>query len=216
MIVWHLDNIHTHYICCALQFYFFLKCGTKPLGNSPLIVCGISTMLITLTIGPFVLVNPARTYPRVLPASLPSVSEPDRNQGGSLVLPGLELLPVPEPLLNFELETKDGRSVIKLHKSKKDQNTFTLPGLTETKFTPGLLILFIQIVHCETGLSILETSMATPLGIRIGCNSFLLQDFPFKGSWGFRAASAFSYFKIYFLVLIRVITIMPNYAHPFV
>lgn len=55
------------------------------------------------------LVNPARTYPRVLPASLPSVSEPDRNQGGSLVLPGLELLPVPEPLLNFELETKNGR-----------------------------------------------------------------------------------------------------------
>lgn len=54
-------------------------------------------------------VNPARTYPRVLPASLPSVSEPDRNQGGSLVLPGLELLPVPEPLLNFELETKNGR-----------------------------------------------------------------------------------------------------------
>lgn len=59
--------------------------------------------------GPFVSANPARTYPRVLPASLPSVSEPDRNQGGSLVLPGLELLPVPEPLLNFELETKNGR-----------------------------------------------------------------------------------------------------------
>lgn len=54
------------------------------------------------------------TYPRVLPASLPSVSEPDRNQGGSLVLPGLELLPAPETLLNFELETKDGRSVTNL------------------------------------------------------------------------------------------------------
>ena len=51
--------------------------------------------------------DPDRTYPRVLPASLPSVSEPDRNQGGSLVLPGLGVLPVPEPLLNFELETKD-------------------------------------------------------------------------------------------------------------
>lgn len=49
------------------------------------------------------------TYPRVLPASRPKVSEPDRNQGGSLVLPGLEVLPVPEPLLNFELETKDRR-----------------------------------------------------------------------------------------------------------
>jgi len=55
---------------------------------------------------PHFLTTAARTYPRVLPASLPSVSEPDRNQGGSLVLPGLELLPVPEPLLNFELETK--------------------------------------------------------------------------------------------------------------
>lgn len=52
---------------------------------------------------------PARTYPRVLPASLPKVSDPGRNQGGSLVLPGLELLPAPDPLLNFELETKDGR-----------------------------------------------------------------------------------------------------------
>lgn len=58
--------------------------------------------------------SPATTYPRVLPASLPSVSEPDRNQGGSLVLPGLELLPAPETLLNFELETKDGRSVTNL------------------------------------------------------------------------------------------------------
>lgn len=69
--------------------------------------------------------NPARTYPRVLPASLPSVSEPDRNQGGSLVLPGLELLPVPEPVLNFELETKDGRSVINL------QSSYTGPKMEE-------------------------------------------------------------------------------------
>lgn len=37
--------------------------------------------------------------------------------------------------------------------------------------------------------------MATPLGIRIGCNSFLLQDFPFKRLLGFGAATAFSYFK---------------------
>lgn len=29
------------------------------------------------------------------------------------------------------------------------------------------------------GGGILETSMATPLGIRIGCNSFLFQNFPF-------------------------------------
>lgn len=72
-----------------------------------------------------VFANPARTYPRVLPASLPSVSEPDRNQGGSLVLPGLELLPVPEPVLNFELETKDGRSVINL------QSSYTGPKMEE-------------------------------------------------------------------------------------
>ncbi len=60
------------------------------------------------------------------------MSEPDRNQGGSLVLPGLELLPVPEPLLNFELETKDGRSVTNLKKSHTGQKDFLLPGLTET------------------------------------------------------------------------------------
>lgn len=54
---------------------------------------------------------PIRTYPRVLPASLPRVSEPDKNQGESLVLPGLEVLPAPEPLFNFELKTKEGISV---------------------------------------------------------------------------------------------------------
>lgn len=57
--------------------------------------------------------NPIKTYPRVLPASLPRVSEPDRNHGESLVLPGLDVLPAPEPLLNFELKIKDGRSVTK-------------------------------------------------------------------------------------------------------
>lgn len=45
--------------------------------------------------------SPSKTYPRVLPASLPRVSEPDRNHGESLVLPGLDVLPAPEPLLNF-------------------------------------------------------------------------------------------------------------------
>lgn len=57
--------------------------------------------------------NPIKTYPRVLPASLPRVSEPDRNHGESLVLPGLDVLPAPEPLLNFELKVKDGKSVTK-------------------------------------------------------------------------------------------------------
>lgn len=44
---------------------------------------------------------------------------------------------------------------------------------------------------------ILETSMATPLGIRIGCNSFLLQDFPFLkvlGVLGLRLLSPISRF----------------------
>ena len=77
------------------------------------------------------LTTTVRTYPRVLPASLPSVSEPDRNQGGSLVLPGLELLPVPEPLLNFELETKkDGRSVTKL--ASPQHGTISLDGFLFT------------------------------------------------------------------------------------
>lgn len=106
--------------------------------------CGQSAELFA---GSFVSVNPARTYPRVLPASLPSVSEPDRNQGGSLVLPGLELLPVPEPLLNFELETKDGRSVINLtvvptQDQKWNQiknHSSLLPGWTETTFSPQAL-----------------------------------------------------------------------------
>lgn len=43
------------------------------------------------------------TYPRVLPASLPRVSEPERNHGESLVLPGLEVLPAPELLFSFDL-----------------------------------------------------------------------------------------------------------------
>lgn len=43
------------------------------------------------------------TYPRVLPANLPRVSEPERNHGESLVLPGLEVLPVPELLFSFDL-----------------------------------------------------------------------------------------------------------------
>lgn len=132
--------------------------------------------------GNFVSVNPARTYPRVLPASLPSVSEPDRNQGGSLVLPGLELLPVPEPLLNFELETKNGRysykprvvldwtkdfvfSYIKWVNRPKIGHSYFL------NYTPWSKIL---IIYCQRGGGILETSMATPLGNRIGCNSFLL------------------------------------------
>lgn len=45
----------------------------------------------------------ATTYPRVLPANLPRVSEPERNQGESLVLPGLDVLPAPELLFNFDL-----------------------------------------------------------------------------------------------------------------
>ena len=47
--------------------------------------------------------HPATAYPRVLPASLPRVSEPERNHGESLVLPGLEVLPAPELLFNFDL-----------------------------------------------------------------------------------------------------------------
>lgn len=60
--------------------------------------------------------------------------------------------------------------------------------------------------------------MATPLGIRIGCNSFLLQDFPFKSSWGFGAATAFSYFMISYNVMPSEFnpeyftTIFSNYA----
>lgn len=50
--------------------------------------------------------HPATTYPRVLPASLPRVSEPERNHGESLVLPGLEVLPAPELLFNFDLGKK--------------------------------------------------------------------------------------------------------------
>lgn len=133
--------------------------------------------------GPFVSVNPARTYPRVLPASLPSVSEPDRNQGGSLVLPGLELLPVPEPLLNFELETKNGRYSYKptvVLNWTKDLVFFSYikwvnrPKIGRRYFlnyTPWSSIL---ITCCQMGGGIFETSMATPLGNRIGCNSFLL------------------------------------------
>lgn len=135
--------------------------------------------------GPLVSANPARTYPRVLPASLPSVSEPDRNQGGSLVLPGLELLPVPEPLLNFELETKNGRYSYKptvVLNWTKDFFFFlfpTLNGLIDPEigrryflnYTPCSSIL---IIYCQLGGGGLETSMATPLGNRIGCNSFLL------------------------------------------
>jgi hypothetical protein len=48
----------------------------------------------------------ATTYPRVLPASLPRVSEPERNHGESLVLPGLDVLPAPELLFNFDLGKK--------------------------------------------------------------------------------------------------------------
>jgi hypothetical protein len=48
----------------------------------------------------------ATAYPRVLPASLPKVSEPERNHGESLVLPGLEVLPAPELLFNFDLGKK--------------------------------------------------------------------------------------------------------------
>lgn len=99
--------------------------------------------------------SPATTYPRVLPASLPSVSEPDRNQGGSLVLPGLELLPAPETLLNFELETKDGRSVTKPIVSHV--------GPSQAYEPIGLLY---------RG----ATNMATPLGIRTDCSSFLRQE----------------------------------------
>lgn len=45
----------------------------------------------------------AETYPRVLPANLPRVSEPERNHGESLVLPGLEVLPAPEVLFSLDL-----------------------------------------------------------------------------------------------------------------
>lgn len=134
--------------------------------------------------GPFVSANPARTYPRVLPASLPSVSEPDRNQGGSLVLPGLELLPVPEPLLNFELETKNGRYSYKptvvLNWTKDFFFPFSyLKWVNRPWNRPQIFLKLYPVFQyinniLSFGRGVLETSMATPLGNRIGCNSFLL------------------------------------------
>lgn len=73
--------------------------------------------------------NPIKTYPRVLPASLPRVSEPDKNQGESLVLPGLDVLPAPEPLFNFELKTKEGISVKKKEEGKPPPSRLSIKSL---------------------------------------------------------------------------------------
>ena len=102
---------------------FYLRKGEPVCNKNPTSGARIMHWKILLELGS---PTTARTYPRVLPASLPSVSEPDRNQGGSLVLPGLELLPVPEPLFNFELETKDERSVTNLSWSQHRTKTILM------------------------------------------------------------------------------------------
>lgn len=76
------------------------------------------------------------TYPRVLPASLPRVSEPERNHGESLVLPGLDVLPAPELLFNFDLGKKQ--------KVQQSQNS---PKLARHKpGTPGLTTLQVTVL----------------------------------------------------------------------
>lgn len=68
------------------------------------------------------------TYPRVLPASLPRVSEPERNHGESLVLPGLDVLPAPELLLlSFDLGKNQERTSHKTARAAGGRHLQTCP-----------------------------------------------------------------------------------------
>lgn len=90
--------------------------------------------------------HPATTYPRVLPASLPRVSEPERNHGESLVLPGLEVLPAPELLFNFDLGKKQ--------EVEQSQNSPKLSG-NKPGF-PGLITLVLPIVKYQPMYSLIN------------------------------------------------------------
>lgn len=84
--------------------------------------------------------SPGHTYPRVLPASLPRVSEPERNHGESLVLPGLDVLPAPELLFNFDLgkkqEVQQSQNSPKLARHKPGTPGLTTLGVTVVKHQP--------------------------------------------------------------------------------
>lgn len=85
------------------------------------------------------------TYPRVLPASLPRVSEPERNHGESLVLPGLDVLPAPELLFNFDLGKKQ--------KVEKSQNSPKIP-----RNKPGLTTLRLTVVQYQPNNSLITVT----------------------------------------------------------
>ena len=93
------------------------------------------------------------TYPRVLPASLPRVSEPERNHGESLVLPGLDVLPAPELLFNFDLGKNQ-----KVEKSQNSpnipRNKPGIPGLT----TLGPVVVKYQPNNSLTTVTEMDTS----------------------------------------------------------